>query len=314
MYVNNYMKLTGIIWPVLLLLTVQKTYAQGCSDAGICTIHSVKDNTAPADEIKAGGNTIKTGTGYAKGERGIDILTWQFEYTRKLSNAFEVSAKINFISTSGELAKTNGLGDLFLSFSRSFSKKRNWQISVLGGLKLPLNSANKSKNGIQLPMPYQTSLGTTDLLLGISARHNSFGATLAYQQPLNSNNKNKYLQTDYPPASAASKYLSTNNFSRKADMVAKISYNIKTGKQLSVIPGLLGIYHTANDSYTSNASKVEIINSKGITLNGILFLRYQVSKKSGFEFSAGSPFLVREKRPDGLTRKFVTSLEYFIRF
>lgn len=308
------MKLTGIIWPVLLLLTVQKMHAQGCSDAGVCSINAVKDNTISANEPEAGSNTIKTGPGYAKGERGIDILTWQFEYTRQLSNTFEVSAKINFISSSGELAKTNGLGDLFLSFSHAFSKKRNWQLSVLGGLKLPLSNADKSKNGIQLPMPYQISLGTTDLLLGVSARRNSFGATLAYQQPLNSNNKNKFLQTDYPPASAASKYLSTNNFSRKADVVARFSYNVKTGKQLSIIPGLLGIYHTANDSYANSTSKVEIINSRGLTLNGILVVRYQFNKKCGFEFSAGSPFVVREKRPDGLTRKFVTSLEYFIRF
>jgi hypothetical protein len=57
-----------------------------------------------------------------------------------------------------------------------------------------------------------------------------------------------------------------------------------------------------------------IQGSAGLTLNLNAFLDYNITEKSGIQFSAGMPLLVRETRPDGLTRSFIASLEYKISF
>ncbi|MBI5857947.1 MAG: hypothetical protein HZB42_09925 [Sphingobacteriales bacterium] len=260
-------------------------------------------------------NEIRTGPGYARGERGANIYSWQLEYTRQLSGKLSLTGKLNYASVKGELAQTSGLGDIFLSVTNTSGLRKKWQKSVVAGFKVPLNNAGKNKNGIHLPMLYQTSLGTTDLLLGINISRKSFGASLAYQQPLNSVNKNKFLQSAYPLVPAVAYYPSSNAFSRKADIVAQLSYSFKTGKHFSMRPGLLGIYHAGNDSYLDeNNIKKTIINSKGLTLNTTVFFQYETGERSGLVLSAGTPVISRSQRPDGLTRKVVTAFEYYFRF
>ena len=57
-----------------------------------------------------------------------------------------------------------------------------------------------------------------------------------------------------------------------------------------------------------------VYNSKGLTLNGNIFFDYKLKKGNSFELSIGAPFIVRDQRPDGLTRRFVTALEYRFNF
>ncbi|MGH2552729.1 MAG: hypothetical protein ACRDEB_03370, partial [Chitinophagaceae bacterium] len=75
------------------------------------------------------------------------------------------------------------------------------------------------------------------------------------------------------------------------------------------------IYHVANDTYQDDSkNRRPIYNSTGLTLNGNLFFDYHLKNGNGFELSLGTPFVVRDQRPDGLTRKFVASLEYQFSF
>lgn len=289
-------------------------HAQGCSDAGVCTIHSIK-NSVGAHDIKKGKNDLSIGFAFGKGERFTNNYTGYIQYTRAITEKTSVTGKINYNAINGELANTSGLGDLFLSVNHTFDTKKKWQKSFVVGLKFPLEGSNISKNGIQLPMPYQTSLGTTDLVLAINYSRKAFGATLAVQQPLNPINENEFLPGDYPAIPLTLKYLPTNEFSRKGDVVGRVSYSLKAGKNFSIRPSLLGIYHAGNDSYVDNSkNRRPIYNSSGLTLNGIVFFDYKLKNGNGFELSFGTPFIVRDKRPDGLTRKFVAALEYQVSF
>ena len=183
------------------------------------------------------------------------------------------------------------------------------------GLKIPFDRSDITKNGIHLPMPYQTSLGTTDLVLGVNVFHKAFGATLAVQQPLKSINGNRFLPTDYPSSTLAAEYLPTNEFERKGDVLLRFSYNFKLDKKFYLRPSLLAIYHEANDRYRDNAKATqEISKSSGLTLNANVFAGYTINKKTGIELSVGAPFVIRTARPDGLTRSFVASLDYKISF
>jgi hypothetical protein len=289
--------------------------AQGCSDAGVCTLHSIKNNAEGHEPKDGKKNDLSIGFAYGIGERSTNNYTGYLEYTRSITQRTSVTGKLGYSFINGELANTNGLTDLFLSLNHAFDVDKKWQKSFVVGLKLPFDGADIVENGIHLPMPYQTSLGTTDLVLAINYNRKSFGATLALQQPLKAINENKFLPGDYPDQPLALNYWPTNEFERKPDIVGRVSYSFKTGGRFSIRPSLLGIYHLANDSYVDDAKyRRPLYNSLGLTLNGNVFVDYHLKNGSSFELSIGTPFIVRDQRPDGLTRSFIAGLEYQFSF
>ncbi len=303
--------ITGII--ILSVISLQVN-GQGCSDAGFCTIHSIKNNTG-----KAGGddknNEISVGFNFGKGERSVSYYNWEIEYTRSITERTSATAKIGYSFINGELAKTSGFSDVFVSVNHAFDTKSKWQKSFVVGLKFPLDKADIIEKGIHLPMPYQTSLGTTDLVLGLNFIRKSFGATIAVQQPLKPINGNMFLPENYPSVPLANRYLPSNRFTRKGDVLLRLSYNFDLNERFSIRPSLLGIYHEANDTYSdANKMRREIEKSSGLTANGNVFLDYRLKNGSEFELSFGSPFVVRVNRPDGLTRSFVAALNYKFSF
>ena len=298
-----------------IIITILKIHAQGCSDAGVCTLHSIKNNAEGHESKNGKNNDLSFGFAYGKGERSTNNYTGYVEYTRTITKKTSVTGKLGYSFINGELANTSGLTDLFLSVNHAFDTKGKWKKSFVVGLKIPFDGADIVKNGIHLPMPYQTSLGTTDLVLAINYNRKNFGATLAVQQPLKPINENKFLPGDYPLQPLALKYWPTNQFSRKGDVVGRVSYNFKTGERFSIRPSLLGIYHEANDTYVdNNKMRRAIFNSRGLTLNANVFVDYRLKNGNGIELSLGTPFVVRDQRPDGLTRSFVASLEYQFSF
>ncbi len=298
-----------------IIISTNSLYAQGCSDAGVCTIHSIKNNAEGHESGPGNKNDLSLGFGFGKGERSTNNYNWYAEYTRSITDRTSVTGKLSYSSINGELANTSGLSDLFLSVNHGFDIKRKWQKSFVIGIKVPFDGSDIEKNGIHLPMPYQTSLGTTDIVLALNYSRKSFGATLALQQPLTAMNENKFLPGDYPSQPLTLKYWPTNGFERKGDIVGRISYNFKTTDRFSIRPSLLGIYHIANDSYLDdNKNRRLIYNSTGITLNGNVFFDYRLKNGTGFELALGTPFIVRDQRPDGLTRSFVATLEYQFSF
>lgn len=289
--------------------------AQGCSDAGVCTLHSIKNNAEGHEPKDGKKNDISVGFAYGKGERSTNNYTGYTEYTYSITKRTSVTGKLGYSFITGELANTSGLTDLFVSVNHAFDVKKKWQKSFVVGLKLPFDGADIVENGIHLPMPYQTSLGTTDLVIAINYNRKNFGATLAVQQPLKPINENKFLPGDYPSVPLTLKYWPTNEFDRKGDVVGRVSYNFKTGERFSIRPSLLGIYHEANDTYLDDAkNRRPIYNSRGLTLNANVFVDYKMKNGNGVELSLGTPFIVRDQRPDGLTRSFVASLEYQFSF
>jgi hypothetical protein len=312
----------GVTIFIFIFVLKRQSFTQGCSDAGVCTLHSIKNNAEGHESKDGKNNDLSIGFAYGKGERSTNNYTWYVEYTRSLTKKTSLTGKLGYSFINGELANTKGLTDLFLSVNHAFDlpagktgTKGKWQKSFVVGLKIPFDGAGIVENGIHLPMPYQTSLGTTDLVLAINYRRKDFGATLAFQQPLKAINENKFLPGDYPSQPLTLKYWPTNEFSRKGDVVGRVSYNFKIRERFSIRPSFLGIYHEANDTYLDN-NKIRraIFNSKGLTLNANVFADYRLKDGSGFELSLGTPFVVRDQRPDGLTRSFVASLEYQFNF
>jgi hypothetical protein len=114
---------------------------------------------------------------------------------------------------------------LFLVSNFRIDKKT----AVTAGLKIPLTNGNLKENGMVLPMDFQPSLGTLDLILGISHRVDKFSFVLAYQQPLTQNDNQFFAESD-------SNFFTTNNYERAADLLFRATYLYKFNNKFSVSP------------------------------------------------------------------------------
>jgi hypothetical protein len=291
-----------------LFLVTEENYAQGCSDAGVCTIDSFK----PHDHLinDEGKNTFKVGLNYGAADYDIAVFGTYLDYRRKVSDRLTLDAKLTTLSQSGNDISNFGLSDIYLN--GNYKVGQNASLTL--GFKVPLSNANAKENGLALPMDYQSSLGTFDLVLGFSYNIKSFQLLAAIQQPL-TQNSNSFLSELYPESSPLSEFQSTNQFKRSGDVLIRASYPINIGGKFVFTPSLLPIYHLSNDKFTDiDGIEKEIDGSQGLTLNWNTYFDYHINEKHALQLSLGAPFIVRDARPDGLTRSFVANLEYRIRF
>lgn len=297
-----------LITIVFFIYAVNTVKAQGCSDAGFCTINSLKpNNIETAEEPK---NQLKFGSTFGKADKAITIFASYLEFNRQISKKFELDTKITMLAQNGNGISVSALADIYLNANYTIGSKTKLTV----GTKIPFTDGNKTKNNLALPMDYQSSLGSVDLILGLGHQIENWQFVLALQQPL-TQNKNQFLAEDYPLSSVLSKFQSTKNFKRSGDVLLRISYLIKLKNKLTITPGILPIYHLSNDKYTNNLGiEKAILGSQGLTLNANIYFDYRLTKNSSLQLNFGAPFLTRNSRPDGLTRSFVTNIEYRINF
>ena len=94
-----------------------------------------------------------------------------------------------------------------------------------------------------------------------------------------------------------------------------MSYPVSINSKLKLTPSILPIYHLTNDKYTDEFHIIkDIEGSQGLTLNGNIYLDFEINSKNIFQLNLGMPFIVRDARPDGLTRSFIANLEYRVKF
>jgi hypothetical protein len=291
----------------LIQLSFHFAYGQGCSDAGFCTINSFKPNGSDSVELN---NQLKIGAFYGNADNSISVYGGYIEFNRQLNKKFVLDAKLTTIAQNGNDFSTFGLSDIFLNINYKASEK--WKLTL--GAKLPLSKANKIENNFALPMDYQSSLGTLDLILGIGYEIRKFQLVAAIQQPLTQND-NQFISSNFPMDSKFRTFQSTNKFQRSGDVLFRVSYPFKLNSKLKLTPSVLPIYHLTNDKYTDEFNLVsEILGSKGLTLNSNIYLDYEINTKNFLQINIGMPFIVRESRPDGLTRSIVMNFEYRIKF
>lgn len=296
---------TVFLATLLLLYTANEVRAQGCSDAGFCTIDSLKlqGNQRKDSDYR---NTFKFGFLHGTSDNDIMIYGGYLEYTRNLHEKLNLNAKLNFLAQDGEQASSAGPSDVYISTSILPSDS----IVLTAGVKLPLDDGNRMKNNLSLPMDFQPSLGTVDLIFGFGYGIQNFDLTVALQQPVTQND-NGFLPGDYPPDSGFDDFHPTNGYQRKGDILIRASYAVALGRKWTLTPSLLPIFHLAEDEYTNEEGiMIPIEGSSGLTLNANVFMEYSIDGRNTIEFGFGAPITTRETRPDGLTRHYVVSVEY----
>lgn len=291
----------------IVFLAAGVAAAQGCSDAGICSIAG-KDNT----EGNLFRNRIELVGLFGAGQADVTYFSPQLSYTRQWNRQFALTTRITFNVAQGSFGTRGTFGDAYLIGNYLWKMKNSAQWSSQLGLKFPFTSANLKINGNSLPMDYQASLGTFDLLAGTNLRYKSWDFNAALQVPVFNLNRNSYFRE----FSGTDAFVSTNLLVRQPDALLRVGYSYPTpNKKFTFRPSLLGILHLGEDNFENiYGIRERIAGSGGLTLNGNLVGVYRLDAKNSIEASVATPFIVREVRPDGLTRSFTAALTYSVSF
>ncbi|NDI99700.1 hypothetical protein GWA97_11485 [Flavobacterium sp. LaA7.5] len=285
------------------VLPVMALHAQGCSDAGICSIG------AHYDEMDTTKNRIEVSTVFGAGEADVKYISPYVAYTRTFNAKWAGSVKITSSYATGSFGERASVGDAFLTTNYKPQTEKVLQFSYTAGAKIPFNRANLKINDHPLPLDYQTSLGTFDFLGSINASYRQWDFNAAVQIPVFNINANSYIKE----FSGTDDFVTTNLFERKPDALLRGTYTI-TANKFTFKPNLLFIYHLGEDTYEDIFGQRQSIDgSSGLTLNGNLISAYNF-KSGTLELSLATPFVVREERPDGLTRAWTAAIGYSIRF
>jgi len=293
---------------IVLALIPDHASGQGCSDAGFCTVDGIKVS-AKLDTHPPGFHLLKAGLTYGNASHAVHILTPYLEYRLNLALGFHTTTRLLLSARQGELGTVSGASDLITSVGYKF---RNG-LSLMAGIKIPFGNADVKRGGQSLPMAYQITLGTTDAIAGLGYSTENFSFSAAWQQPLN-NNRNSFVNPDYPTSMEGGSYLTTRGYGRRGDLLLRAVYDLPIKSSLSSLSGgIMPIYHLGKDTYLDAGGKRQSIDgSEGLTLNLILFYSRQIGRNQFLELSAGAPALARKVRPDGLSRLGI-GVEYSIR-
>jgi len=298
---------TGLI-VIICTLNLQQAISQGCSDAGFCTIGSFKHSPVAQKNFK---QRLSLQTPIGMGDENVAVFTPAIQYELEIKK-LTLQGKITANYATGNLGNVFGAGDIFLTGSYLFSASKKWQWLGTGGLKLPLDPSNSSEGGYPLPLQYQSSLGTVDIIAGLTAVNRSWRLSFALQQPLTKANKNGFLQEYGNDDPEAARYPASNRLQRKGDLLLRMSKDFSTSGKWQFNAGLLNIWHLGKDRYSAIAPEQKVTaieGSQGLTINITGSVFYKVSEKLRLGISGGTPVVAREVRPDGLTRSWVLSPE-----
>lgn len=279
-------------------LTLQ---AQGCSDAGICGI------SAHQDLHPTSRNELEINAIVGAGESDTRYFSPFIAYTRDFNGRWSGGVKVTSSFAEGRFGKRGSLGDVYLStrFTPQPDAQRSWSYSA--AVKIPFNRSNLKINEHPLPLDYQSSLGTIDFLGSVNLHYQHWDFNAALQLIVVNLNANSFI-ADY---SGTDDFPSTNLFRRRPDALFRATYTLSDPKKrFSLKPNLLFIYHLGEDSFENIYGQRESIpGSNGLTLNGNVIGTYEFGSGS-LSLSAATPFIVRDIRPDGLTREFTVSVGY----
>lgn len=260
--------------------------AQGCSDAGFCTIGAMKPQSRHSELLN---RQINVASFVGKSDHNISVYGFYLDYKHHINDKLNIDAKLTSLGQSSSKDKVSvfGLGDV----TASLNYKLFSPFILTFGVKAPLRFSGTKRGEQLLPLAYQSSLGTWDVLAGLSYYMGALQLSAGYQYAL-------------------SQSYTAPSYKRSPDVLLRASYAFAVNNQLSLSPGVLAIYHLADDMQ----GRTKIEGSQGLTLNGTVYAHYLIDRSNSLELGVGMPFVVRKERPDGLTRKFVLNLQYGLRF
>ena len=308
--------LKKILFLVGLAVTQVNCFAQGCSDAGFCTMGAMKPDQPYNKKVQLRLRTMELSfyRGTTTLTPVIYVATADFNFSLNQKNTFQLKVPYQFVS--GRLANTGSVGDISLCFTRNIFSSDRFDLNLSVGGKIPTNQSDKSVDGRPLPMYYQTSLGTYDFITGLSLINRKWLFATGIQIPLNENN-NQFIWSAWKGTDEKAYvdlYTQAKNLRRGIDVMLRVERNFRWS-QFNCSIGLLPIYRINRDEFT-NSDNIRVIreDASGLALSGIVTAGYNFNTRSGVRLLIGHKIIQRDLNPDGLTPELVNSVTYIYRF
>jgi len=238
-----------------------------------------------------------------------------------------IQVKVPYQWVSGNLGTASGIGDLSLSLTQKLHSSERFDVNGTLGMKIPTNNSDlKSKGdkrplskGLVLPMYYQISLGSVDIVAGASLISKKWLLAVGYQQPLTANN-NTFDQEEWlPPVYPSEKYIrsydTATKLKRGTDIMFRAERNFRFTRY-NITLGALPIIRITRDQIvdklTGQYKKLD--KTTGMALSLLAGFGYHLNINNSLKFTYGYKLVDREVNPDGLTRDSVLIIGYLYRF
>jgi hypothetical protein len=290
--------------------------AQGCSDAGFCTMGAMKPHQPYGHQRILQLRNIEMGQYLGITRFGDYIYNTYLEGTWGIGTKTNIQAKLPFVYVDGFWANTSGIGDLSLSITRSITNLGSGQLSGTLGSKIPTGytTATLNSEGEERPLPmyYQGGLGTVDLIAGLSYIDQKWlfatGLQHAFGSPENTFSWAPWNGTNDIDSAAARLYTASVNLRRGTDLMLRIERSFRmSNKSFSL--GLLPIYRLNKDlKRDPDGTFSEVEGSDGLALTATTAFTYRFNTIWSTTLLFGQRIIQREKNPDGLSRERVLNL------
>lgn len=311
---------------ILLLSTfVQQSYSQGCSDAGFCTMGAMKPDQAYNKDANFKLRSIELSQ-----YRGTTDPVSALVYVTNIDATFSVKEKtflqikLPYQWVTGNLGKTSGMGDISLSVTRQIVRSENYDINATIGAKIPSNDSDLKKEDNEfgnqssdLPMYYQVSLGSTDIIAGISLLSKQWLVAFGYQNALTANN-NQFVWSEWNGYPGGRPYIDQHGVGRELKRGSDIMFRVEKNWRFpnyNFSLGALPIYRVTKDQGKDTSGNYQKIDkTTGLALSLLGSVGYHFNVNSSLKFIYGVKVMDRDVNPDGLTRHSVQSIAYVFRF
>lgn len=170
-------------------------------------------------------------------------------------------------------------------------------------------------------MYYQTSLGTYDVITGISLITRQWLFATGIQHPFNQNSNN-FTWAKWIPvyqngegADYVRSYDQCYELKRGTDVMLRIERNFRYSR-INFTAGLLPIFRITKDEITNakTGERVKPDGTTGMALSAIVTAGYSFNVQSGVKLLFGKKIKQRDVNPDGLTRHDVMTISYYYKF
>lgn len=287
---------------------------QGCSDSGFCTMGALRPDQPYVQKVRIKLHSIELTQhlGHTKFGDWIHSTFIDANFSVGRKNFFQLRLP-SYAIIEGNMPTVRGWGDTFFSFTRQLVVKDNFQLSATVGGKI-YTSMTKSDNA--MPLYQQTTLGSNDLMMGVSLISKKWMVGVGYQKPLNGT-LNDFQPTNFEGSAfenIARNYTASVGLFRGDDIALRVERNFRLAQWNFFIGTLNLIRVTPDQTLDSEGKSTSVTGSTGLASNLLVGGGYQFNIHSGIRLLVAGKLTERAQNPDGLSRDFVAQLAYVVRF